>query len=152
MCKMYNFTKLKQRCKCGKFIKKEENERRNCANKTNVHYSFTICMYFVHKYLILYNQFERTYTEDVVMTPLHIKFFHNNRPGSYCRGTPRFRAYLKSIPAISTLWSVLKKAFLQSARSGACLKKAFCKICVTICGRICLNMPLFKRQILNSDA
>ena len=20
------------------------------------------------------------------MTPLHIKFFHNNRPGSYCRG------------------------------------------------------------------
>ena len=125
MCKMYNFTKLKQRCKCGKFIKKEENERRNCANKTNVHYSFTICMYFVHKYLILYNQFERTYTEDVVMTPLHIKFFHNNRPGSYCRGTPRFRAYLK---------------------------KAFCKICVTICGRICLNMPLFKRQILNSDA
>ena len=52
-------------------------------------------MYFVHKYLILYNQFERTYTEDVVMTPLHIKFFHNNRPGSYCRGTPRFRAYLK---------------------------------------------------------
>lgn len=152
MCKMYNFTKLKQRCKCGKFIKKEENERRNCANKTNVHYSFTICMYFVHKYLILYNQFERTYTEDVVMTPLHIKFFHNNRPGSYCRGTPRFRAYLKSIPAISTLWSVLKKAFLQSVRSGTCLKKAFCKICVIICGRICLNMPLFKRQILNSDA
>ena len=95
MCKMYNFTKLKQRCKCGKFIKKDENERRNCANKTNVHYSLTICMYFVHKYLILYNQFERTYTEDVVMTPLHIKFFHNNRPGSYCRGTPRFRAYLK---------------------------------------------------------
>ena len=46
--------------------------------------------YFVHKYLILYNQFERTYTEDVVMTPLHIKFFHNNRPGSHCRGTPRF--------------------------------------------------------------
>ena len=125
MCKMYNFTKLKQRCKCGKFIKKEENERRNCANKTNVHYSFTICMYFVHKYLILYNQFERTYTEDVVMTPLHIKFFHNNRPGSYCRGTPRFRTYLK---------------------------KHFCKMCVTICGRICLNMPLFKRQILNSDA
>ena len=81
MCKMYNFTK---------FIKKEENERRNCANKTNVHYSLTICMYFVHKYLILYNQFERTYTEDVVMTPLHIKFFHNNRPGSHCRGTPRF--------------------------------------------------------------
>ena len=95
MCKMYNFTKLKQRCKCGKFIKKEENERRNCANKTNVHYSFTICMYFVHKYLILYNQFERTYTEDVVMTPLHIKFFHNNRPGSYCRGTPRLgRIYM----------------------------------------------------------
>ena len=26
----------------------------------------------------------------VVMTPLHIKFFHNNRPGSHCRGTPRF--------------------------------------------------------------
>ena len=117
-----------------------------------INQKFINSSYFVHKYLILYNQFERTHTEDVVMTPLHIKFFHNNRPGSYCRGTPRFRAYLKSIPAISTLWSVLKKAFLQSVRSGTCLKKVFCKMCVTILGKICLNMPLFKRQILHSDA
>ena len=55
-----------------------------------INQKFINSSYFVHKYLILYNQFERTYTEDVVMTPLHIKFFHNNRPGSYCRGTPRF--------------------------------------------------------------
>ena len=47
-------------------------------------------MYFVHKYLILYNQFERTYTEDVVMTPLHIKFFHNNRPGKPLPGHSSF--------------------------------------------------------------
>ena len=87
---MYSFTKLKHKRKCGKFIKKEENERLNCANKTKIHYSFIVWTYFVHNSLILYKQFERTYTEDVVMTPLHIKFFHNNRPGIHCRGTPRF--------------------------------------------------------------
>ena len=62
-----------------------------------INQKFINSSYFVHKYLILYNQFERTHTEDVVMTPLHIKFFHNNRPGNHCRGTPRFRAYLKYI-------------------------------------------------------
>lgn len=40
-----------------------------------INQKFINSSYFVHKYLILYNQFERTHTEDVVMTPLHIKFF-----------------------------------------------------------------------------
>ena len=81
-----------------------------------INQKFINSSYFVHKYLILYNQFERTHTEDVVMTPLHIKFFHNNRPGSYCRGTPRFRAYLKkyscNLHALERVW---KRFFARCA-------------------------------------
>ena len=29
--------------------------------------------------------------------------------------------------------------FIFQTRSRACLKKAFCKMCVTVCGRFCLN-------------
>ena len=55
-----------------------------------INQKFINSSYFVHKYLILYNQFERTHTEDVVMTPLHIKFFHNNRPGKPLPGHSSF--------------------------------------------------------------
>ena len=35
---MYNFTKLKYKTQCIKFIKNEKKERINCANKPKVHY------------------------------------------------------------------------------------------------------------------
>ena len=36
-------------------------------------------------------------------------------------------------------WGLQIAEIIFQTRSRACLKKAFCKMCVTVCGRFCLN-------------
>ncbi|RGF17253.1 hypothetical protein DW177_01250 [Blautia sp. AM16-16B] len=36
-------------------------------------------------------------------------------------------------------WGLQIAEMIFQTRSRACLKKAFCKMCVTVCGRFCLN-------------